>query len=116
MLDFRGSGLEKWMVLELGPQLAGDGNLATYLLPFEFRALEAILQHRVRKKPLLYYNLAILDFFHITKYFFIDIWVCCRLVWFKTPFLYLSCCFSSVCILYFFYIVVKSCFVPCLYG
>ncbi|KAA0702981.1 Magnesium transporter MRS2 -like protein, mitochondrial MRS2-like protein [Triplophysa tibetana] len=47
VLDFRGSGLEKWMVLELGPQLAGDGNLATYLLPFEFRALEAILQHRV---------------------------------------------------------------------
>ncbi|XDV39837.1 hypothetical protein PO909_009020 [Leuciscus waleckii] len=47
VLDFRGLGLEKWLVLELGPQLAGDGNLATYSLPFEFRALEAILQHRV---------------------------------------------------------------------
>lgn len=47
VLDFRGLGLEKWLVLELGPQLAGDGALATYSLPFEFRALEAILQHRV---------------------------------------------------------------------
>ncbi len=47
VLDFRGLGLEKWLVLELGAQLAGDGNLATYSLPFEFRALEAILQHRV---------------------------------------------------------------------
>ncbi|KAM9488153.1 magnesium transporter MRS2 homolog, mitochondrial [Clarias gariepinus] len=47
VLDFRGFGLEKWLVLELGPQLAGDGALATYSLPFEFRALEAILQHRI---------------------------------------------------------------------
>lgn len=47
VLDFRGLGLEKWLVLELGPQLAGDGTLATYSLPFEFRALEAILQHRI---------------------------------------------------------------------
>ncbi|KAI4871289.1 hypothetical protein NFI96_019811 [Prochilodus magdalenae] len=47
VLDFRGLGLEKWLVLELGPQLAGDGALATYSLPFEFRALEAILQHRI---------------------------------------------------------------------
>ncbi|XP_016105528.1 magnesium transporter MRS2 homolog, mitochondrial-like [Sinocyclocheilus grahami] len=47
VLDFRGLSLEKWLVLELGPQLAGDGHLATYSLPFEFRALEAILQHRV---------------------------------------------------------------------
>ncbi|XP_041963664.1 magnesium transporter MRS2 homolog, mitochondrial [Alosa sapidissima] len=47
VLDFRGTGLEKWLVLELGPQLAGDGTLVTYSLPFEFRALEAILQHRV---------------------------------------------------------------------
>lgn len=47
VLDFRGLGLDKWLVLELGPQLAGDGALATYSLPFEFRALEAILQHRV---------------------------------------------------------------------
>ncbi|XP_060778069.1 magnesium transporter MRS2 homolog, mitochondrial [Neoarius graeffei] len=47
VLDFRGLGLEKWLVLELGPQLAGDGALATYSLPFEFRALEAVLQHRI---------------------------------------------------------------------
>ncbi|XP_076844548.1 magnesium transporter MRS2 homolog, mitochondrial isoform X1 [Brachyhypopomus gauderio] len=47
VLDFRGLGLEKWLVLELGPQLAGDGALATYSLPFEFRAMEAILQHRI---------------------------------------------------------------------
>lgn len=47
VLDFRGSGLEKWLVLELAPQLAGDGTLVTYSLPFEFRALEALLQHRV---------------------------------------------------------------------
>lgn len=47
VLDFRGLGLEKWLVLELGPQLAGDGALVTYSLPFEFRALEAILQHRI---------------------------------------------------------------------
>ncbi|XP_027005857.1 magnesium transporter MRS2 homolog, mitochondrial [Tachysurus fulvidraco] len=47
VLDFRGLGLEKWLVLELGPQIAGDGALATYSLPFEFRALEAILQHRI---------------------------------------------------------------------
>lgn len=53
MLDFRGLGLEKWLVLELGPQLAGDGALATYSLPFEFRALEAILQHRVNTGSLV---------------------------------------------------------------
>ncbi|XP_061109639.1 magnesium transporter MRS2 homolog, mitochondrial isoform X4 [Conger conger] len=47
ILDFRGMGLERWLVRELGPQLAGDGALATYSLPFEFRAIEAILQHRV---------------------------------------------------------------------
>ncbi|XP_072316899.1 magnesium transporter MRS2 homolog, mitochondrial [Eucyclogobius newberryi] len=43
VLDFRGVGLEKWLVLELAPQLATQ----THSLPFEFRALEAILQHRV---------------------------------------------------------------------
>lgn len=43
VLDFRGMGLERWLVLELAPQLASQ----TYSLPFEFRALEAILQHRV---------------------------------------------------------------------
>ncbi|XP_037129400.1 magnesium transporter MRS2 homolog, mitochondrial isoform X2 [Syngnathus acus] len=43
VLDFRGLGLERWLVLELGPQLTSQ----THSLPFEFRALEAILQHRV---------------------------------------------------------------------
>ncbi|XP_028983964.1 magnesium transporter MRS2 homolog, mitochondrial isoform X2 [Betta splendens] len=43
VLDFRGLGLERWLVLELGPQLASQ----THSLPFEFRALEAILQHKV---------------------------------------------------------------------
>ncbi|XP_059911186.1 magnesium transporter MRS2 homolog, mitochondrial [Gadus macrocephalus] len=43
VLDFRGLGLERWLVLELAHQLASHTNP----LPFEFRALEAILQHRV---------------------------------------------------------------------
>ncbi|XP_029958748.1 magnesium transporter MRS2 homolog, mitochondrial isoform X1 [Salarias fasciatus] len=43
VLDFRGLGLERWLVLELAPQLASQTNS----LPFEFRALEAILQHKV---------------------------------------------------------------------
>ncbi|KAK0153881.1 Magnesium transporter MRS2, mitochondrial [Merluccius polli] len=43
VLDFRGLGLERWLVLELAQQLASHTNS----LPFEFRALEAILQHRV---------------------------------------------------------------------
>ncbi|XP_018541572.1 magnesium transporter MRS2 homolog, mitochondrial [Lates calcarifer] len=43
VLDFRGLGLERWLVLELAPQLISQ----THSLPFEFRALEAILQHKV---------------------------------------------------------------------
>ncbi|XP_076593552.1 magnesium transporter MRS2 homolog, mitochondrial [Chaetodon auriga] len=43
VLDFRGLGLERWLVLDLASQLAAQ----THSLPFEFRALEAILQHRV---------------------------------------------------------------------
>lgn len=43
VLDYRGLNLERWLVLELAPQLA----LQTHSLPFEFRALEAILQHKV---------------------------------------------------------------------
>ncbi|XP_029360266.1 magnesium transporter MRS2 homolog, mitochondrial [Echeneis naucrates] len=43
VVDFRGLGLERWLVLELAPQLASQ----THTLPFEFRALEAILQHKV---------------------------------------------------------------------
>ncbi|XP_051263846.1 magnesium transporter MRS2 homolog, mitochondrial [Dicentrarchus labrax] len=43
VLDFRGLGLERWLVLELASQIASQA----HSLPFEFRALEAILQHRV---------------------------------------------------------------------
>lgn len=43
VLDFRGFGLERWLVLDLASQLASQ----THSLPFEFRALEAILQHKV---------------------------------------------------------------------
>ncbi|XP_041843132.1 magnesium transporter MRS2 homolog, mitochondrial isoform X2 [Melanotaenia boesemani] len=43
VLDFRGLGLERWLVLDLAPQLASQ----THTLPFEFRALEAILQHKI---------------------------------------------------------------------
>lgn len=45
VLDFRGFGLERWLVLDLAPQLASQ----SHSLPFEFRALEAILQHKVRQ-------------------------------------------------------------------
>ncbi|KAM9309204.1 magnesium transporter MRS2 homolog, mitochondrial isoform 2-T2 [Pholidichthys leucotaenia] len=43
VLDFRGLGLERWLILELASQLASQ----MHSLPFEFRALEAILQHKV---------------------------------------------------------------------
>ncbi|XP_037533140.1 magnesium transporter MRS2 homolog, mitochondrial [Nematolebias whitei] len=43
VLDFRGLGLERWLVLELASQLASQ----MHSLPFEFKALEALLQHRV---------------------------------------------------------------------
>ncbi|KAF6725410.1 Magnesium transporter MRS2-like, mitochondrial [Oryzias melastigma] len=43
VLDFRGLGLERWLIMDLAPQLAS----VTHTLPFEFRALEAILQHKV---------------------------------------------------------------------
>lgn len=46
VLDFRGLNLERWLVLDLAPQLAASSQ--THSLPFEFRALEAILQHKVR--------------------------------------------------------------------
>lgn len=49
VLDFRGLGLERWLVLDLAPQLASQ----TSSLPFEFRALEAILQHKVRQRETL---------------------------------------------------------------
>ncbi|KAM4687656.1 magnesium transporter MRS2 homolog, mitochondrial [Discoglossus pictus] len=47
ILDYRNLNLEQWLFRELAPQLAGEGQLVTYSLPFEFRALEAILQHRI---------------------------------------------------------------------
>ncbi|NWI03801.1 MRS2 protein, partial [Tichodroma muraria] len=45
ILDYRNSSLEHWLLHELASQLAGEGQLVTYSLPFEFRAIEAILQH-----------------------------------------------------------------------
>nr|XP_034982305.1 magnesium transporter MRS2 homolog, mitochondrial isoform X2 [Zootoca vivipara] len=45
ILDYRNLNLEKWLFQELAPQLAGEGQLVTYSLPFEFRAIEAILQY-----------------------------------------------------------------------
>ncbi|XP_067323597.1 magnesium transporter MRS2 homolog, mitochondrial isoform X2 [Anolis sagrei] len=45
ILDYRNTNLEKWLFQELAPQLAGEGQLVTYSLPFEFRAIEAILQY-----------------------------------------------------------------------
>ncbi|XP_066435527.1 magnesium transporter MRS2 homolog, mitochondrial [Eleutherodactylus coqui] len=47
ILDYRNLHLEQWFLRELAPQLAGEGQLVTFSLPFEFRALEAILQHRI---------------------------------------------------------------------
>ncbi|XP_073487255.1 magnesium transporter MRS2 homolog, mitochondrial [Aquarana catesbeiana] len=47
ILDYRNLHLEQWFLRELAPQLAGEGQLVTYSLPFEFRALEAILQYRI---------------------------------------------------------------------
>ncbi|XP_042320357.1 magnesium transporter MRS2 homolog, mitochondrial [Sceloporus undulatus] len=45
ILDYRNINLENWLFQELAPQLAGEGQLITYSLPFEFRAIEAILQY-----------------------------------------------------------------------
>lgn len=47
ILDYRNLNLEQWLFRELPAQLAGEGQLVTYPLPFEFRALEALLQYRV---------------------------------------------------------------------
>ncbi|XP_039592839.1 magnesium transporter MRS2 homolog, mitochondrial isoform X3 [Polypterus senegalus] len=47
ILDYRNVGLESWLLRDLGAQLAGDGQLLTSSLPFEFRSIEAILLHRV---------------------------------------------------------------------
>ncbi|XP_030905606.2 magnesium transporter MRS2 homolog, mitochondrial [Melopsittacus undulatus] len=45
ILDYRNLNLFK----ELASQLAGEGQLVTYSLPFEFRAIEAILQYRISR-------------------------------------------------------------------
>nr|XP_056710937.1 magnesium transporter MRS2 homolog, mitochondrial [Euleptes europaea] len=45
ILDYRNVNMEKWLLRELASQLAGEGQLVTYSLPFEFRAIEAILQY-----------------------------------------------------------------------
>nr|KAF6413768.1 magnesium transporter MRS2 [Molossus molossus] len=46
ILDYRNLNLERWLFRELPSQLAGEGQLVTYPLPFEFRAIEALLQYR----------------------------------------------------------------------
>uniref|UniRef100_A0A2I3HP89 Magnesium transporter n=1 Tax=Nomascus leucogenys TaxID=61853 RepID=A0A2I3HP89_NOMLE len=38
---------EQWLFRELPSQLSGEGQLVTYPLPFEFRAIEALLQYWV---------------------------------------------------------------------
>nr|XP_012419980.1 PREDICTED: magnesium transporter MRS2 homolog, mitochondrial isoform X3 [Odobenus rosmarus divergens] len=45
ILDYRNLNLERWLFRELPSQLAGEGQLVTYPLPFEFRAIEALLQY-----------------------------------------------------------------------
>lgn len=47
ILDYRNLNLEQWLFRELPSQLAGEGQLVTYPLPFEFRAIEALLQYWV---------------------------------------------------------------------
>ncbi|XP_048380538.1 magnesium transporter MRS2 homolog, mitochondrial isoform X3 [Stegostoma tigrinum] len=47
ILDYRQSNLEQWFLKDLALQLTGEGHLVTHSLPFEFRAIEAILQHRI---------------------------------------------------------------------
>lgn len=54
ILDHRNINMEQWLSQELASQLAGEGQLVTYSLPFEFRAVEAILQYWVRWLLLLY--------------------------------------------------------------
>ncbi|XP_045717719.1 magnesium transporter MRS2 homolog, mitochondrial [Phyllostomus hastatus] len=47
ILDYRNLNLERWLFRELPAQLAGEGQLVTDPLPFEFRAMEALLQYRI---------------------------------------------------------------------
>lgn len=53
ILDYRHLNLEQWLFRELPAQLAGEGQLVTYPLPFEFRAMEALLQYRVSSQRCL---------------------------------------------------------------
>ncbi|XP_053458043.1 magnesium transporter MRS2 homolog, mitochondrial isoform X3 [Nycticebus coucang] len=39
------TSFEQWLFRELPSQLSGEGQLVTYPLPFEFRAIEALLQY-----------------------------------------------------------------------
>ncbi|XP_020842500.1 magnesium transporter MRS2 homolog, mitochondrial isoform X2 [Phascolarctos cinereus] len=45
ILDYRNLNWEQWLFRELPLQLAGEGQLVTYSLPFEFRVIEALLQY-----------------------------------------------------------------------
>lgn len=47
IVDYRSSSLEHWLLTQLASQLAGEGQLVPYSLPFEFQAIEAILQYWV---------------------------------------------------------------------
>uniref|UniRef100_A0A2I2ZBQ0 Magnesium transporter n=1 Tax=Gorilla gorilla gorilla TaxID=9595 RepID=A0A2I2ZBQ0_GORGO len=44
-VSFRERRTEQWLFRELPSQLSGEGQLVTYPLPFEFRAIEALLQY-----------------------------------------------------------------------
>ncbi|XP_044773327.1 magnesium transporter MRS2 homolog, mitochondrial isoform X2 [Neomonachus schauinslandi] len=44
-INYRNLNLERWLFRELPSQLAGEGQLVTHPLPFEFRATEALLQY-----------------------------------------------------------------------
>ncbi|XP_028909352.1 magnesium transporter MRS2 homolog, mitochondrial isoform X1 [Ornithorhynchus anatinus] len=47
ILDYRHLRQERWLFHDLPAQLALEGQLVTASLPFEFRAMEALLQYRV---------------------------------------------------------------------
>ncbi|XP_025072214.1 magnesium transporter MRS2 homolog, mitochondrial isoform X3 [Alligator sinensis] len=49
ILDHRNMNMEQWLSQELASQLAGEGQLVTCSLPFEFRAIEVILQYWISK-------------------------------------------------------------------
>ncbi|XP_044514062.1 magnesium transporter MRS2 homolog, mitochondrial [Gracilinanus agilis] len=65
ILDYRNLNWEQWLFRELPLQLAKEGQLVTYSLPFEFRAIEALLQYWMNTlqgklsilQPLIFENL-----------------------------------------------------------